>query len=243
MAIVKKTSETRIRAAAKQTIRYIVHRREQGQKITRPLFSWEIGDSRKLSAYQAIDRAPKGSKFLRVAISPDPKREDANRDLNLRELTRETIKELAKRYKGQAVTFFAAIHEGHTDKRHINMLVIVPPGRLTKKEWKHMREAATANAKKQRAELDQGRGIFRQKGSYQAYTTIGKSRFMKRDIFDRGAATRPSVPQCPVCQGELDRHGRLLECTNCELSFSGGRHIGLQFEGAELKLSQGVGGV
>src|SRR4051795_12871846 len=127
MAIVKRTSETRIRAAAKQTIRYIVHRREQGEKITRPLFGFAMGDTQKLTAYEAIDQAPPGTRFLRVAISPDPKREDTNRDLNLRELTRETMRTLAKKYTGRDVTFFAAIHEGHTDKRHINLLVIVPP--------------------------------------------------------------------------------------------------------------------
>src|SRR4051794_40525414 len=193
MAIVKRTSETRIRAAAKQTIRYIVHRRERGEEKTPPLFSWEMGDSKKLTAYEAIDQAPKGTRFLRVAISPDPKREDTNRDLNLRELTRETMQALAKKYKGRDVLFFAAIHEGHTDKRHINLLVMVPPGRLTKKEWKEMREAATANAKKQRIALDQGQEVAKHQRYYQASTAIGNARFLKRELFDRGASPRRVV--------------------------------------------------
>jgi hypothetical protein len=244
MAVVIRTSETRIRAAAKQTIRYIVHRREYGEKMTRPLFSWETGDTEKLTAYQVIDRASPGSRFLRVAISPDPKREDSKRDLNLRELTRETMKALAKKYKGRDVAFFAAIHEGHTDKRHINLLVIVPPGRLTKKEWKEMREAATANAKKQRIALDQEQGITREKGYFQAHTTLRKSSFIKQEVFVRGGGSfRPAPPQCPVCRGDLDHHGRLLECTNCELSFSGSKYLGMQIEGRDFEFSREVGRV
>jgi hypothetical protein len=242
MAVVKRTSETRIREAAKQTIRYIMHRREYGEKITRPLFSWETGDTKKLTAYEAIDRSPKGSRFLRVAISPDPKREDTNRDLNLRELTRETMKTLAKKYSGWAVTFFASIHEGHTDKRHINLLVIVPPGRLTKKEWKEMREAATVNAKKQRVALDQEQGIrTEQQGYFQHRRILGNSGALKRDIFAIRSNPKPAPPQCPVCRGDLDHHGRLLECTNCELSFSGGKYLGLQIEPGALNMRQEVG--
>src|SRR4051812_28144525 len=194
MAIVKRTSETRIREAAKQTIRYIVHRRGQGEKNTRPLFSWEMGETQKLTAYEAIDKAPPGTRFLRVAISPDPKREDTNRDLNLRELTRETMRTLAKKYHGRDVLFFAAVHEGHTDKRHINMLVLVPPGRLTKHDWKELREAATANGKQQRLALDQGQGRGVGNGYFRDYPTIGNSGYRPRDIFQRGASPKQAVP-------------------------------------------------
>jgi hypothetical protein len=101
MAVVRKTSETRNRNLAKATIRYIMHRRELGERITRPLFSGEEGDSQKLAAYEAIDHAPPGTRFLRVTVSPDPKREDTNRDLNLRELTRSALSALQERFPDQ----------------------------------------------------------------------------------------------------------------------------------------------
>src|SRR5690349_3868957 len=103
MAVVRKTSETRNRKLAKATIRYIMYRREHGEKVSRPLFSWEEEEREKLAAYKAIDKAPKGSRFLRVTVSPDPKREDTNRDLNLRELTNETLKALAEKYKVEGI--------------------------------------------------------------------------------------------------------------------------------------------
>jgi hypothetical protein len=220
-----------------------MHRPELGEKITRALFSEEIGDSRKLTAYEAIDKAPKGTKFLRVAISPDPDKEDTNRDLNLRDLTRKTMQTLAKKYKGQKVQFFAAEHTGHTDKRHVNLLVLVPPGRLTKEDWKDLHLAASANAKKQRQDLDleQGRGAA---NTYvRTHMMTGKSNLFERAVFTRGGSIKPLPPQCPVCRGNLARHGRLLECHNCELSFSGGKYLGLQVEPQRLELSQEVGGV
>jgi hypothetical protein len=242
MAVVKRTSETRSRARAKATIRYIMHRPELGEKITRPLFGFEEGDTQKLAAYEAIDQAPKGTKFLRVAISPDPKREDIYQDLNLRDLTRHTIQALAKKYKGQKVQFFAAIHE-HTDKRHVNLLVLVPPGRLSKEEWKKLRETATANARDQRLTLDQEQGRVIRKGYLAAQRSIRASNLLERAVFTRGGSIRQPAPQCPVCRGDLSRHGRLLECHNCELSFSGGKYIGMQIERQRLELGQEVGSV
>jgi hypothetical protein len=243
MAVVKKTSETRSRAAAKATIRYIMHRPELGEKITRPLFGFEEGDDQKLNAYNAIDKAPKGTRFLRVAISPDPKREDTYRDLNLRELTRQTMQTLAKKYKGQSVRFFASEHAGHTDKRHVNLLVLVPPGRLTRGDWKNLRETASANAREQRLALDKEQGRTIGNGYIGAQRSIRTSRLLERSVFTRvGSARAPSL-QCPVCRGDLSRHGRLLECHNCALSFSGGKYIGLQIERQQLELGQEVGSV
>jgi hypothetical protein len=220
-----------------------MHRPELGEKITRPLFGWEVGDTQKINAYEAIEKAPKGTRFLRVAISPDPKREDIYQDLNLRQLTRKTMQELSKKYSGQQVQFFAAIHE-HTDKRHVNLLVLVPPGRLTKEDWKKLRDTATKNAREQRLTIDQekGRGIG---NTYlAAQRSIRTSRLLERAVFTRGGSIRPQPAQCPVCRGDLSRHGRLLECHSCALSFSGGKYMGLQIERrGRLELSQEVGNV
>lgn len=228
MAVVRKTSETRNRKLAKATIRYIMHRREQGERITRPLFSWEEGDTEKLLSYKAIDDAPYGTRFLRVTISPAPKREDTNRDLNLRALTRETMQALATRYKGKDVLFFAAIHEGHTDKRHVNLLVMLPPGRLTKHHWKAMREAATENARQQRADLDRELGVTADQFNFpfQAHRNERSSSGNAWSISARGGVRQP--PMCPLCLGTLERRGRFLECETCQISLSKGAGIGLE---------------
>jgi hypothetical protein len=229
MAVVKKTSETRSRERAKATIRYIMHRPELGGKITRPLFTGEVGETQKLSAYQAIDQAPKGTRFLRIAISPDPKREDTYRDLNLRVLTRKTVQALAEKYTGQNVQFFAAEHAGHTEKRHVNLLVLVPPGRISKEDWKTLRSAATRNAREQRRTLDQDQE-----------RTI---RSAQRAIYTRSVTLRSPAPVCPICREDLWRRGILLECHSCALSFSGGKYIGMQIERRRLELGQEVGGI
>src|SRR4051794_7944502 len=148
MAIVKITSRTRMASRAKATIRYIVHRREQvGERITRPLYGRE-GESTKQQAYELIDAAGKGTTFFRITISPDPKREDKGKDLNLRELTEQTLHALQLQFPHQQLHFFAAIH-GHTDKRHVNLLALLD-GKITPKCLVLLREAATGNANEQR---------------------------------------------------------------------------------------------
>src|SRR5215212_9090550 len=85
--IVKVTSYTRVRKAAKATIRYIMHRpNEEGERVTRGLFGSD-GPMERYHGYWMIDDARKGSIFYRVALSPDPVKEDANKDLDLEWMT------------------------------------------------------------------------------------------------------------------------------------------------------------
>src|SRR3712207_6060089 len=82
--IVKVTSYTRVRKAAKATIRYMMHRPDrEGERVTRSLFG-DDGPTNKDLAYATIDDA---KLFFRVAISPDPVKEDSNKDLDLPWLT------------------------------------------------------------------------------------------------------------------------------------------------------------
>jgi hypothetical protein len=242
MAVVRKTSETRNRNLAKATIRYIMHRRELGERITRPLFSGEEGDSQKLAAYEAIDHAPRGTRFLRVTVSPDPKREDTNRDLNLRELTRSALSALQERFPDQDIQFFASAHEGHTDNRHVNLLVLMPAGRLTKHHWKAMREAATENAQAQRATLNKELGGAADQSSFpfQARMRETRSPGYSRST-GGGVAKQP--PLCPLCLGELERRGRFLECETCEISLAKGAGIGLEirYDDERQKIVEEVG--
>jgi hypothetical protein len=93
MAIVKATY-TRSRVGAKASIRYSEHRPgRDGDKITRTLFGID-GLMGRDQAYRLIDEAPKGSIFYRFVVSPDPKKEDMRRDLQLREVTEKTMQSL-----------------------------------------------------------------------------------------------------------------------------------------------------
>src|SRR5712691_13571526 len=90
MAIVKATY-TRKASGAKASLRYIAHRPgKDGVRATRTLFGID-GAMGRWQAYRMIDEAEKGSLFFRFVISPDPKREDTDKDLFLREVTEKTM--------------------------------------------------------------------------------------------------------------------------------------------------------
>jgi hypothetical protein len=130
MAVVVITSQTRNPKAAKATIKYIVHRRERGERITRALFD-QYNTTQRRNAYRAIDKVPKGTTFFRIAISPDPNGEDQDKTLNLRELTRKTLRALQRQFPRERLHYFSAVH-GHTENRHVNLLLMLR-GRVTRK--------------------------------------------------------------------------------------------------------------
>src|SRR5437868_14718297 len=90
MAIVK-ANYTKKAKGAKAHIRYIEHRPgKDNAKITRTLWGVD-GKMERSEAYHMIDEAQKGSYFFRFVISPDPKTEDTERDIFLRDLTEHTM--------------------------------------------------------------------------------------------------------------------------------------------------------
>src|SRR5215207_2320698 len=98
MAIVK-ASFTRSRAGAKASVRYMSHRPgKDGQRLTRELVGYD-GTMKLIQAYQMIDEAGQGSLFYRLVISPDPRTEDAERDLHLREIIETTMLYLEDRFQ------------------------------------------------------------------------------------------------------------------------------------------------
>src|SRR5205814_5172882 len=100
MAIVKATY-TKSSGGAKASIRYIEHRPgKDNEKITRILFGSDGGMGR-WQAYQMIDESQKGSLFFRFVISPDPKQEDKEKDLHLREIIEKTMLSLEERLHKQ----------------------------------------------------------------------------------------------------------------------------------------------
>src|SRR5262250_2793815 len=95
MAIVK-SNYTRSRNKIKATLRYITHRPGRGgERLTRTLFGHD-GEMSKEEAYRLID-AHKGMTYFRVVLNFDPRREDNRKDLNLRDITRHTIRAFEER--------------------------------------------------------------------------------------------------------------------------------------------------
>jgi hypothetical protein len=152
MALIRATSYTRSRKAIKATIRYNQHRAgKDGKRKSRELFGLD-GALGRIAAYEMIDGAEKGTVFFRFVISPDQETEDMAKDLELRELTRQTMLALQEHLQ-QRVPFVAAIHDDHTDLRHVHLVACVT-SRLGAEHFKSMRDAATETAKLQRQERD-----------------------------------------------------------------------------------------
>src|SRR5205807_6582155 len=140
MAIVKATY-TKSSRGAKASIRYIEHRPgKDNAKINRTLFGID-GAMGRWQAYRMIEEAEKGSLFFRFVISPDPKTEDTEKDLFLREITEKTMLSLEDRLK-HPLQWVAAEHNDHAPHRHIHVVAVVP-GRLFPQDFQAMRTTAT----------------------------------------------------------------------------------------------------
>jgi hypothetical protein len=149
------------RERAKATIRYIQHRPgKDHERKTRTLFGSD-GPMGRWHAYRMIDDAPKGRYFYRFVINPDPVNEDKERDLPLREIIEYTMQTLEARTK-TPIQWVAAVHDDHTDKRHIHALAIVK-GRLNREDLDALIKAATAEAQLQR----EARDLIREVEAYQ----------------------------------------------------------------------------
>jgi len=121
--------------AAKKNIRYIEHRPgKDGERIWRTLFNSDGRISRQ-EAYEMVDNAGQGSVFWKIKISPDPVKEDTYRDLSMQEVTERVISTLQEQL-GKPVSYVAAIHADHTDKRHIHVLAKLP--KLSRAEFQRL---------------------------------------------------------------------------------------------------------
>jgi hypothetical protein len=171
-----------------------------------------------------IDEAPKkGRYYYRVVISPDPRREDRYKDLDLRHLTIATMLKLEERY-GKAIQFVAAIHDDHAPHRHVHALVILNGRRLTRADFAALRDHARNRALTQRRYMDRVRRLelleersrsyrppfvdggntsnFHPAGSQKTPQSHTGRYFARRDSA-KGCFYRPPVTlcsySCPVC--------------------------------------------
>jgi hypothetical protein len=149
------------RDRAKATIKYIQHRPgKDHERKSRNLFGID-GSMGRWQAYRMVEEAPKGRYFYRVIINPDPVNEDKEKDLPLRVIVEQTMQTLEERLK-QQIQWVAAVHDDHTDKRHIHALAVVK-GRLKRDDLEALIKAATLEAQLQR----EARDLIREVEAYQ----------------------------------------------------------------------------
>ena len=123
MAIVK-AYFTRSSEKIKKTLNYIVHRPgREGEKLNRELFGDMEESIRKEDAYRLID-ASAGMTFFHLKLNFHPEREDTRKDLNLRDITRQSMVALEERLQ-RPIRFLAVEHNDHTDLRHIHAIMLV----------------------------------------------------------------------------------------------------------------------
>jgi ribosomal protein S27AE len=235
VAVFRITSYTKRPDLAKKSIRYITHRRDRdGKRVTRALFGKD-GGSNKREAYEAIDKAPRNMRFFRMMISPDPKTEDTLKDLDLREITEQTMLALQKKFPRQHITYFAALHPDHTDKRHVHLVALIW-GRIPKKHLAMLRKTATAAARAQRLELDGGQAETAARTLRHPQQQQAPVRMAPADA----SQSRP-VPLRPVCPNcgpgaPMEKQGRQrFECSACGIHVY--LHNGMQ---QEAKRSQSL---
>ncbi len=168
-----------------------------------------------------IDEARRGTIFYRIVLSPAPKQEDRYKDLNLRELTLDTMLKLEERL-GQPVQFVATIHDDHAPHRHVHTLVLVQGRRLTREDFQALRLEATERALSQRRLQDRMRGYHLQRSRTRTNRRSQHARHAGRSRMQRGvqpyqsyscslcgyAQALPASPQgyrCPACGLKLRR--------------------------------------
>src|SRR3954469_7625245 len=214
MAIVKNNYVKRGRgqiARVKASLRYITHRPgKDGARMYRELFGHD-GVMDKDQAYRMFDEVQKGTIFFRLVISPDPKREDTFRDLYMREIAKKTIQHLEEKLNLQGeIQFVATIHNDHTWIRHIHAIVLVPK-KLSREEFQvfqDLKSAATAEAQKQRQQLDQVREPQR----------VRTTRYLIYDKAELAQAAPLNIMACSECGAiqPAEVLSRVLyRCTGC----------------------------
>jgi hypothetical protein len=187
----------------------------------------------KDQAYRMFDEAQKGTIFFRLVISPDPKLEDTFRDLHMREIAKKTIQHLEEKLNLEGkIQFVAALHNDHTWIRHIHAIVLMPQ-KLSREDFQvfqDLKSAASAEAQRQRQQLDQVREAQRERSA----------RYLIYDKADLVQATPLDIMACSECGAiqPAEVLSRILfRCTGCGHIQSRSQYAGLSRREAEWQLS------
>ena len=191
MAVVK-LKYIRNKEQIKKNLHYITHRAGgEKEKMTRQIFT-----NNGLADKQEFDRqvvsAGRGTVFFKFMISPDPRSEDTNKDLDLPHITRRTIRKLEKAI-GRRLFFVAAVHNDHTPLRHVHGIFLVR-GRLSKEHFRALQQVAWAEATREATLERKARDLTRANPRYQVLAPT-----RRRIIRGRGGKVRPVQPGCHNC--------------------------------------------
>src|SRR5271166_263534 len=235
------------REAAKVYVRYFSHRPgRDNARITREIFGRD-GQHTRLDVYEAIDKAKRGTIFYKIILSPDPKKEDKYKDLDLRELTEQIMLQLQNHMQGKGIQFFASIHADHTNIRHVHILALIQ-GRLKSPELKLLRSAATEAARAQRRDLDRDFSRIARAQAYSRTREAGRGEQTQSSPHLRVLKEPEKAPGCPSCETAIPMQlrGRSYECLVCGLAISRAYARALEAQqhngpGLELSLGKEVG--
>ena len=155
--------------------------------------------------------------FFHLKLNFHPEREDTRKDLNLRDITRQSIAALEKRLD-RTIRFLAVEHNDHTELRHIHAIMRVKlrrGERIGIEDWKVCRKAATEQVGFQRKALDavmrvqkdrqQGRAHLPARTSFYSHTrskTTQKKNRVQRVVY----LSHP----CPKCAGMMQQSLKTL---------------------------------
>jgi hypothetical protein len=236
------------RVTSKANIRYIQERPGRDkEKLTRPLFN-NAGVIGRHEAYQFIDEeGRKGRYFYRLKLSPDPSKEDTKRDLNMQKLTRQMMTRLEKRLK-TTIPWAGALHDDHTDKRHVHILAAIPR-RLQKFELEALIRETTTLCREQRRELEPGldRGQWREisrqpRAPYQSLKfskrpslSVQRQEQTRKPLVFAGGGSSAKVHTsctCPRCHFPQSHDGHGMHgCVSCGWTLHKKRELSLQRKG------------
>lgn len=128
--------------AAKDHVRYMVHRPDAwGNAQYREL--WGNLEVDKCAAYEELDQA--AGYVYRVVLSPDPRDQDAEHSLDLREWGESVMAQAEAAHPG--LRWFAVEHQDQ-DHRHVHAIALSRQ-RLNVDDFRSMRAAADDNAREQ----------------------------------------------------------------------------------------------
>ena len=147
-----------------------------------------------------------GMTFFHVKLNFHPTREDTRKDLNLRDITRQSIAALEERLQ-RTIRFLAVEHNDHTDLRHVHAIILVKlrrGERIGVEDWQACTEKATEQAALQRRALDAvrwvqkdiQRGRGHQPSRTRFYTYAETRAIQRRYRFQRVVYVAHPCPRC-----------------------------------------------
>src|SRR5512132_431310 len=216
----------------KSNLRYFTHRSgREREKITRAIFT-NVGDTDKQESYRQVRDAGRGTVFFKFMISPDPKREDSSKDLDLPYITRRTIRKLEQAI-GRRLYFVAAVHNAdHTPIRHVHGIFLTK-GRLSKEHFRLMQEVARAESAREALLQRRARDLIRTSPRYQVLSRIRREIIHGRE----GGRVAKVQPGCRNCGfGELSGiPGYRTHCPLCHASLRQERQPRFRLQPAERR--------